>query len=211
MKLLIVLSLLVVLPALRIDPAQVRKDLQSVKTVQQAEAYLSRSGLKGNVLELDQIRDSSAAAMKLFAAKTGEVIEQTSADKATTYFYKALTSKESETDRVQYIFFDNTKVPKARIDSLRTVVMKRLKSRETFAALAKEYSMDRSGKRGGDSGWYDRAVYAQGFVSAVKSHAKGDVFLVDLPAEKWYYVVRKSHDPLKRKQIAAIYVAVPSK
>jgi parvulin-like peptidyl-prolyl isomerase len=147
----------------------------------------------------------------LFQAKTGELIEQVSSDKATTYLYKTMTLKESEADRVQYIYFNNATVPKKRIDSLRAVVMKRLKGGETFAALAKEYSMDPSGKRGGDTGWYDRAIYVPEFVSPVRAHAKGDVFTVDIPGKKWYYVVRKSHDPLKRKQIVALYVAVPSK
>jgi parvulin-like peptidyl-prolyl isomerase len=190
---------------------KVRKDLQSLKTTQQAQAYLSKSGLKGNILELDEIQDSSVAAVKLFKAKGGELIEQTSADRSTTYLYKQVTVNVSEADRVQYIFFDHTKRTKKQIDSLRAVVMTKLKDGETFAALAKEYSMDPSGKRGGDTGWFDRAMYVAGFVSAVRAHAKGDVFLVDLPAEKWYYVVRKSHDPLKRKKMTALYVAVPSK
>jgi parvulin-like peptidyl-prolyl isomerase len=190
---------------------QVRKDLQTVRTTQQAQAYLSKSGLKGDLLELDEIQDSSAAALKLFKAKAGEIIEQTSADKSTTYLYKQLTLNVSEADRVQYIFFDNTKLSKKQIDSLRSVVIKKLNNGETFAALAKQYSMDPSGKSGGDTGWYDRKMFVAGFVSAVRSHAKNDVFLVDLPAEKWYYVVRKSHDPLKRKLATAFYVAMPSK
>jgi parvulin-like peptidyl-prolyl isomerase len=209
MKLLIAFALLLV--SQRVDPYKVKNDMKAITTAKQAEAYLSKSGLKRRLLDLDEIRDSSAAAMKIYKAKAGEVIEQASNDKSTTYLYKAVEVKESEVDRVQYIFFDNAKTKKSRIDSLRAVIMKRLKGGEAFAVLAKEYSMDPSGKRGGDLGWYDRDLFAKGFVTAVRSHVKGDVFLVDLPAEKWYYVVRKSHDALKRKKITALYVAVPSK
>jgi len=212
-KLLITLSILAFLSVSQnpVNIDKVRKEVQSLKTSQEAQAYLSKSGLKGNILELDEIQDSSVAAMKLFKAKPGELIEQTSTDKSTTFLYKQVTVNVSEADRVQYIFFDNTKLTRKQIDSLRSVVMKKLKAGETFTALAKQYSMDPSGKRGGDTGWYDREMYVAGFVSVVRAHAKGDVFLVDLPAEKWYYVVRKSHDPLKRKKITALYVAVPSK
>jgi parvulin-like peptidyl-prolyl isomerase len=210
MKLLVPFVLLLASQGLDLD--KVKNDLKSIKTAQQAEAYLSKSGLKGRLLELDEIRDSSAAAMKLFKAKTGEIIEQASTDKSITYLYKALTVDESEVDRAQYIFFDNSRVKKPRIDSLRAVVMKKLKAGETFTALAKQYSMDsNTAKRGGDPGWYEREKFAKGFVTAVRSRAKGDVFLVDLPSEKWYYVVRKSHDALVRKKIKAVYVAVPAK
>ncbi len=213
MKFLIAFSLLAVFGAIQktVSLDQVRKDLQSVKTSAQAKAYVSKSGFKGDILELDEIQDSSAVAMKLFKAKPGEVIEQSSSDKSTTYLYKTLTLNESEADRVQYIFFDNRKVQKKRIDSLRNVVTKRLKGGAAFSDLARQYSMDRSGKHGGDTGWYDREMFAAGFVKTVQAHKKGDVFPVDLPAEKWYYVVRKSHDPVKRKKIVAFYVAVPSK
>lgn len=207
---LFVASLFVVI--LLIDPGQVKKDLSSIKTEQEAKAYLSKSGLKGRILELDEARDSSAAALKLYRAKPNEIIEIISPDKTATYFYKTLTSKESEVHRVQYVFFDNNKLTKKRIDSLRAIVMKRIKAGETFETMASEYSMDTyNSKRGGDLGWYDPQTMVAGFTVAVRSHARGEVFLVDLPAEKWYYVVRKSHDARKRKQIKALYIAVPMK
>lgn len=212
MKLSIAFCLLPILAiGQRVDINKVKADLRNVNTSQQAEAYLVKSGLKGRVLELDEIRDSSAAALKLFKAKPGEIIEQASSDNSITFLYKTLTIKESEVDRVQYIFFDNSKVKKPRIDSTRAVVMKRLNGGETFEAMAKQYSMDPNGRRGGDLGWYERDKFAPGFVTAVRLHKKGDIFLIDLPAEKWYYVVRKSHESLKRKKIAAVYLAVPSK
>jgi parvulin-like peptidyl-prolyl isomerase len=189
----------------------VRTDLRSIRTEQQAKAYLSRSGLKGSILDLDEIRDSSAAALRLYKAKPGEVIEVVSGDRKMTYFYKALTTRESTADRVQYIWFDNTKISKARIDSLRALIMKRIKGGESFASMAKQYSMDPKGKQGGDLGWYEPGAMVRGFSAAVQLHARGDVFIVDLPKEKWYYVVRKTHDPIKRRQIKAMYVAVPSK
>lgn len=206
MKLLIALSLLMV-----IDLAQVRKDLQSITTQQQAKAYLSRSGLKGKIMELDEVKDSSAVAIKLFKVKTGDVIEQATSDKSTTYLYKLLSASESEVDRVQYIFFDVNKLTKKKIDSLRSVITKKLKAGDAFTALAKQYSMDQNARRGGDSGWFDKDLFVAGFVSAVRSHTKGDDFLVDLPAQKWYYVVHKSHNPIKRRKIVAFYVAVPAK
>lgn len=190
---------------------QVRKEIQALKTREQAEVYLAKTGYKGNVVELDEIQDSSATATRFFKGKIGEVTEQTSADKSTTFLYKPLALKETEADRVQYIYFDNTTLAKKKIDSLRAVVMKRANGGESFAALAREYSMDPSGKRGGDTGWYDRELFVPGFVSAVRAHTKGDIFLVDVPAEKWYYVVRKSHNPIKRKQVVGLYVAVPLK
>ncbi len=190
---------------------QVRTDLKAIKSQQQAQAYIDKSGLRGSILELDEIQDSSAVAMKLFKMKSGDVIEQLSGDQSSTFIYKVLVVIEQEADRVQYIYFDNTKLTKKSIDSLRSVVVKRLGKGETFAALAKQYSMDPNGKRGGDSGWYDRQNFVPEFVQPVLSHKKGDVFSVDIPRNKWYYVVRKSHDPLKRKKILAVYLGVPSK
>lgn len=188
---------------------QVRKDFGNLKTQGEARAYISKTGLPGDILELDQIRDSSAAALKLFKASKGEVIEQQAGDK--TYLYKAVTTIEADADRVQYIYFDNSKVKKGKIDSLRAVILKRISNGESFAALAKQYSMDPNGKRGGDLGWYDPAMFVRDFVNAVRAHKKDDVFTVDVPANKWYYVVRKTHNTIKRKKIIAAYIAVPSK
>lgn len=206
---MILLALILFIQAVDLD--QVRKDFKTIKTEEQARNYLTSNKLTGDILELNEVKDSSAAALKLFKAKSGEVIEQQSSDKKITYLYKTLTSITSEADRVQYIYFNNAKVSKKSIDSLRTVVMKRLKNGDTFPALAKEYSMDPNGRNGGDLGWYDPKVMAADFVKAVRAHKKGDIFLVDVPSQKWYYVVRKSHDTIKPRQIVAVYAAVLSK
>lgn len=206
MKLLIALSLLIL-----IDVPKVRKDLQAITTQQQAKAYLSSSGLKGRIMELDQLQDSSAIAIRLFNLKAGDIIEQSAADASTTYLYKLLSVAESPADRVQYIYFDGSKLAKKSIDSIRAVVMNKLKGGASFTSLAKEYSMDQNARRGGDSGWFDKDSFVGGFVTAVRSHSKGDVFTVDIPAQKWYYVVHKSHNAIRRKKITAFYVAVPVK
>lgn len=212
MKCILLVILLSIFTAnqVRVSVEQVRADLKAVNTREQAKAYFEKMKLKGSILELDEIVDSSVVAMKLFKAAKGEVIEQATAEKS-TYFYKILTMKQTESDRVQYIYFDNSKLSKKKIDSLRTLVAKKLKEGETFGALAKKYSMDQNGKRGGDSGWFDKEMFVGEFVTAVRAHTKNDVFNVDIPSMKWFYVIRKSHDPIKRKKIDVMQVVVPPK
>jgi hypothetical protein len=48
------------------------------------------------------------------------------------------------------------------------------------------------GNQTGDLGWFSDAQMTPGFGTAVRKHIKNDLFTVDIPDRKWYYVVLKT-------------------
>lgn len=45
-----------------------------------------------------------------------------------------------------------------------------------------------------DLGWFSEEMMDKEFSTAVKKHRKGDIFTIDVPDKKWYYVTLKPFD-----------------
>ncbi len=101
--------------------------------------------------------------------------------------------------RVSYIYLDGSKIDLKRIAELRYEIMTFLANGKKFSDLANEYTMD--GNRNGDLGWFEEGMMVKDFENAIKAHKKGDVFTVDIPENKWYYVVFKTFDDLEKVKL----------
>ena len=101
--------------------------------------------------------------------------------------------------RVSYIYLDGSKIDLKRIAELRYEIMTFLANGKKFSDLANEYTMD--GNKNGDLGWFEEGMMVKDFENAIKAHKKGDVFTVDIPENKWYYVVFKTFDDLEKVKL----------
>jgi parvulin-like peptidyl-prolyl isomerase len=188
-----------------------KHDLTAIVTSEQANEYLTNHpSVTGELLELNSRTDTTAFDRKLILTTTGNLISSESEDKQKYFFFKTIETTAVKSFRVQYIFLDGRKLTLAQIDSLRKIILKRLDLGESFDKMAKEYSMDGNSKRGGDLGWFEEGMMRLEFEEGIKSKNTGDVFIIDIPSEKWHYVVRNSHNPRIDKKVKVLYVEIKS-
>jgi parvulin-like peptidyl-prolyl isomerase len=99
--------------------------------------------------------------------------------------------------RVSYIYLDSNKLTINEINRKRNEIIKLYKKGKSFGELATTYTMDSNVSKG-DLGWFNEGVMHKAFEDAIKNHKKNDVFEVDIPENKWYYVVLKTYDDLPK-------------
>lgn len=99
--------------------------------------------------------------------------------------------------RVSYIYLDGSKLSIYDITKKREQIIKLYKKGKSFEELVAIYNMD-SNVNKGDLGWFNEGVMHKTFEDAIKNHKKNDLFEVDIPENKWYYVVFKTYDDLPK-------------
>ena len=210
MKHLIWLLLLVSSPA----PAQIvqktREELAKVKTIEQGNQFLADHGLfSGQLLEINSGRDTTKFYRELLAAAPGAVIDFVLPEQKMHCFYKMLESHPITSFRVHYIFLDGGQLMKAKVDSLRKLIRKRIRSGETFEALAAAYSMDANSKKGGDLGWFQQGMMMKEFEDGIRKHKTGAVFNVDISSQRWYYLVKNTDPPRPDTAATLLFLQIP--
>jgi parvulin-like peptidyl-prolyl isomerase len=209
MRYLLTLSIFVTSVACGQLVEKTRSLLTTIQTVEQANAYLSKADAPtGQVFTMSSTTDTTANDRELIALKPGASIEFESEDQKTHYFYKSLAVVPLTAFRVQYIYLDQSKLSVRQIDSLRTIILNRLKIGDPFELLAQTYSMDGNAKKGGDLGWFPEGMMERSFETQIKKHKLGEVFTVDIPAQQWYYIVKNTHAPRTDQQTTLLFIEV---
>jgi parvulin-like peptidyl-prolyl isomerase len=187
----------------------VRRELASVKTVKDAERYVSRQPkVMYNIAELlSHKEDSTGLFVKIFNSEVGMVIEDEAPDTSSHVLIKVLEIKEFPVMRAQYIYLDAS-LGVQRIDSLRKVILKRAAGGERFSRLAAEYSMDDNSRNGGDMGWFEEGYLVKDFENSLTLRKAGEVYTLDIPSMNWYYVIKKTHEPKMGRKVIALFVQV---
>lgn len=119
---------------------------------------------------------------------------------------KFLEVKPIVSMKLNYIFFDGSQLSKATIDLKRKEILELYKKGATSDELVAQFTMDRNVKPGGNFGWIDELAVEPTFREAVKRHKKNDVFIVDVPDKKWYYIVFKLYDDIEK--VALYYIKI---
>lgn len=99
--------------------------------------------------------------------------------------------------RVSYIYLDGNKLTINQINNKREGITKLYKKGKSFEELVVIYNMDGNPNKG-DLGWFNEGVMHKTFEDAIKNHKKNDLFEVDIPENKWYYVVLKTYNDLPK-------------
>lgn len=161
--------------------------IKEVKTADQANNFIKENPtLNAELLEFNSNVDSSEIAKKIFDSKLQSIIT------IDGYIYKIIETKSSYSLRASYIYLSGDKLSIQQIDSLRKVIINKYDNGIPFTDLAKEYTMD--GNPDCDLGWFSEEMMVKEFSTAVKEHKKGDIFTIDVPIKKWYYVTIKPFD-----------------
>lgn len=112
---------------------------------------------------------------------------------------KAIKVAPIKSMRVSYVYLDGSKLTLDEINKLRKKIISDYKKGKSFAELANLYTMD--GVKDGDIGWFDSGMMVKVFEDEIKNHKKGNIFTVDIPENKWYYVVLKTFNDTEKIQM----------
>ena len=190
---------------------EIKLELSKVTTLPEAHDYIRNSGkLIGDLLYLKSGTDTTALDVDLLSTEKGDLIDFESEDKKTHYFFKTIVTTYVNSYRIQYIFLDNRKLCLDQIDSLRTIILKRVGDGEPFDQLAREYSMDANAKKGGDMGWVEEGRMHSEFEQTMKRKKLHEVYIVDVPVNKWFYVVKNAHAPRVDKKVTVLWIELPN-
>ena len=185
------------------------KLLEKISNVDKAEALIKKdSTLKGVVMQLYESKDSTLLYNYLFTKKAGDIAVLEIEGNPNKCIVKILSNKPIINYRVNYIFLNNWKYSKNKIDSLRLVIYKKINRGNDFGELVMEYSMDGNAKHRGDTGWFEKGQMVGTFENAIKKHKTGDIYSVDIPKYKWYYIVKNTYEPIKCRKLTVIVLPI---
>jgi len=182
------------------SPGQVTdKQLVNVNTIEQANQFIqSYPKLDSRLFTITSDKDTSDITLPLFDKKTGYTF---SIDDLTFKIVESISYPEF---RVSYIYLDGSQLSIHHIDSIRKVILDKFRNGVYFFDLVKEYTMD--GNPNGDLGWFEENSMHKEFETAVKLYKKGEIFTVDIPDKKWYYVTFKTFDDRITKKLTILKI-----
>jgi len=185
------------------------KDFDSIINIEEAKNYIkSKNSKKNKIITFNEEKHQTALAIDLF--KNGSSTVKTDLEKIK---YKVIEKNTATYHRVSYIFFDGLKMTVSEINTLRNKIMTKYKEGTPFKMLAKQYSMDDNANRGGDLGWFEAHLTHSSFEAEITSnlYKVDDVFPIDIVQKQWYYLVLKTHEPKKIKEIKVLKIVEPLK
>jgi hypothetical protein len=97
------------------------------------------------------------------------------------------------------------------INILRNQVIAKYQDGYMFKDLAKQFSMDNSAKQGGDLGWFTTGDLHPEFEKPIVegTHSTGEIFKIDIPDIKAYYVVLITQNKRLIKESKVLKVTEP--
>jgi len=167
----------------------VRDQFQKINTVAEAQAWMAANQqLKPAILHLTAGKDSTLIDKRLLRQNQGDIFS------VGYVTYKVLESKESVKYRASYIYLDGSTLSPSEVDSLRKVIVDKLKAGAKWDQLSDQYTMDGNTTHG-DTGWFfGELQMPKEFQDAVKAHNLGDIFFVDVSERNWHYIVKKTYN-----------------
>ena len=175
------------------------KRLNEIKTLEQAVQLIeSYPKLEARLFTISSDKDTSDITLPLFDKKIGYTF------KLDKYTFKIIDSNIHPEFRVSYIYLDGSRLSINAIDSIRSVILTKFKNGTSFYELVKEYTMD--GNPTGDTGWFTEKMMVKDFEEAVKKHKENDLFTIDIPENKWYYVTFKTFDDRIIKRLTILKI-----
>ena len=163
---------------------------------------LSKSDVKeyrqeGKLIIFNEEKHRTSLAVSLLDKKVGKDITQESVTQLRTY--EVISSTKVKHHRLRYIFIDGNKLTKKQVRKRIDYIKRLLDDKASFESTAHQYSMDRNSRRGGDSGWFKKAVFYDAV--AHDNRYANEVFEVSIPENNWYYLVKKTFSPKPIREI----------
>lgn len=177
----------------------VYEQFQKIKTMAEAQKYIdANAALKPAILNLSLGKDTSLIEKRLLRQNQGDVFS------VGYVTYKVMEAKETVQYRSNYIFLDGGSLSKSEVDSLKKLIVAQANAGTPFETLSDKYTMDGNTTRG-DTGWFfGEEMLPKEFQDAVEKHKLGEIFFVDVPEKQWHYIVKKTYDDQRKKDIVVL-------
>lgn len=177
----------------------VREQFEKINTVADAEKYIAaNANLKPALLRLTYGKDTALIDKRLLKQAKGDVFS------VGYVTYKVIEADEAINYRASYVFLDRSSLSNAEVDSLSKLIVQKHGAGAPFEQLSDQYTMDGNTNKG-DLGWfYGEDMVPKELQDAVSRHKKGEIFYVDVPERKWYYIVKKTYDDQVKKDITVL-------
>ncbi|WP_130733894.1 hypothetical protein [Flavobacterium sp. J27] len=173
------------------------QDLKDINTLDDAQNFIILNrDVKAKLKRVTLSKGSDSLA--LFLDKIQELEDLGKA--------KLLVNKPIKAIKLNYVFFNGKEISVKEINKRRAEVLYMYKKGVSSDELVHQFTMDRNIKPGGNFGWIDEDLVDSVFISEVKKHKKGDVFIIDVPKNEWYYVVFKLFDDRQKHLIQYIEI-----
>lgn len=177
----------------------VTEQFQKINTLAQAEAYIAaNAALKPVIMRVVWGKDSSLIDKRILRQKKGDVFN------VGYVTYKVIDATESVNYRSSYIFLDGSSLTPKEVDSLKTLIVKKINAGEDWNKLSDQFTMDGNTTHG-DTGWFfGKEVVPEELQDAIAKHKKDEVFFVDVSEKQWHYIVKKTYDDDLKKEMVVL-------
>lgn len=158
----------------------------------------------GKLVLFNEEKHRTKLAKELLEIKVGKKVKQ----EGVTNFriYKVLASTKVMHHRLRYIFIDGNKLSKKELKDRLAYIRSLLDKKVKFESVARQYSMARNARTGGDSGWFKKDETHPKFFKAATSNNRyaNEVFFIEVPEQNWYYLVKKTYSPKPVREILVL-------
>jgi len=188
----------------------IENDLANIETTEQVERFLeTKNSKKNKLITFNEEKHKTRLAKSLFKLGVGGTT--TNENEFEKTYYKIIEKNTKTYHRAAYIFLDGNKYDMKNINDLRDIIITKYHNGVPFSFLAKQYSMDQNAKKGGDLGWFTTGDLHPDFENELlkSNHEINDIFTLDIPSQKWYYVVVKTHEPKDILEIEVLKIVEP--
>ena len=187
---------------------KLKKALDTIATVQQAEAYIETKKSKKNnkLIVFNEAKHKTKLSKAILALPIGAT--KTVDVEFGKVHYKVIERTNEPHYRMSYVFLDGNTVKLKKIHEITKTIIKQHKDGIKFEDLAKKYSMDKNAYAGGDSGWFkdgEMPIEIEEQVSSLNNNL-GDIYTVRTPEDNGYYVILKTHRIKTIKEVKVLKV-----
>ena len=188
------------------------KSLDSIQTLDDVTIFLKKNKkAKGKVIVFNREKHATRMADVIF--KMGVGSKRSFKDAPQKTYYKVIEKYKVPYHRVSYVYFDGSETPLEAINAKRQKVIAQYEQGANFADLAVKNSMDDTANRGGDSGWFKEGDFHPEFEKPIvtNNYTEGDIFTIDIPETKGYYVVLITHERKLIEEVKVLKITEPKK
>lgn len=173
------------------------QELRTVYTMEDARKFIEKNPEKDPQMITVNSADTSEPGKTILKRRKGEFFT------VGKFSYKVIDEKTETRWRASYVFLDKFKIDNNEIEKVKKAVTEGLRAGKPMAVYSDQYTMDQNTTHG-DTGFFGEGMMTPEFEEAVKQRKPGEVFTVDIPERDWYYIVQKTHEDQKVKEMTLL-------